>query len=848
MERPVSRSLKTDEMMKERVMRNISLFVLLMTGLIATAQTDDKYVNYLYPEDYTVAGITVSGVRFLEPNALIGISGLRIGQKVEIPGEQITAAVRKLWEQGLFSDVKITVTGREGENVWLDIYLQERPRLSSLKFEGIKKSEETDLKEKLSLPNGSQVTAHLLNRAERTIKDHYIEKGFLNTEVDIVQKDDPDMPNNVVLNVIINKNEKVKIAEIRFAGNEFFDTKRLRRVMKNTKQKDLNIFKGSKYIESKFDEDRISLQDFYNENGFRDFRILKDSTYSLEDGKIVLVLKINEGNQYYLRNVDWVGNSIYTKDHLNRVFNFPSGEIYNQTMINKRLIQDEDAVNSLYLNYGYLFSRLTPVEKHVEGDSIDLEVRIFEGDPANLNNVIISGNTRTNEHVARRELYTNPGDLFSKEKIIRSVRQVAVLGHFDPEKINPQPIPDQVNGTVDLLYALEEKANDQFEISGGWGAGMLVGTVGVRFNNFAMRNFFKWKEWRPYPSGDGQSLQIRAQSNGRVYQSYNISFIEPWLGGKKPNTLSLSAFRSLMTNGSPKGADDRQHMIIDGGSVGFGKRLEWPDDYFSVFYEGSYQRYSMYNYNRYQFLFDNGISNLASVTARLTRFSAGPNTIYPRGGSTFSLSLQATPPYSSISGKNMSGVSDEEKYKWIEFYKVVFKGDYYVPLTNDSKLILNARAAFGYLGFYNKDIGPSPFENFYVGGDGMTGYSFYGREVIALRGYTNGSLTPTVMKDGRVVEAGNVYSKMTLELRYPISLNPQATIYALAFLEAGKAWYELRDYNPFKLNRSAGIGLRANLPMFGLLGIDWGYGFDPALSGRPDDSGSQFHFVIGQQF
>ena len=590
MERPVSRSLKTDEMMKERVMRNISLFVLLMTGLIATAQTDDKYVNYLYPEDYTVAGITVSGVKFLEPNALIGISGLRIGQKVEIPGEQITAAVRKLWEQGLFSDVKITVTGREGENIWLDIYLQERPRLSSLKFEGIKKSEETDLKEKLSLPNGSQVTAHLLNRAERTIKDHYIEKGFLNTEVDIVQKDDPDMPNNVVLNVIINKNEKVKIAEIRFAGNEFFDTKRLRRVMKNTKQKDLNIFKGSKYIESKCDEDRISLQDFYNENGFRDFRILKDSTYSLEDGKIVLVLKINEGNQYYLRNVDWVGNSIYTKDHLNRVFNFPSGEIYNQTMINKRLIQDEDAVNSLYLNYGYLFSRLTPVEKHVEGDSIDLEVRIFEGDPANLNNVIISGNTRTNEHVARRELYTNPGDLFSKENIIRSVRQVAVLGHFDPEKINPQPIPDQVNGTVDLLYALEEKANDQFEISGGWGAGMLVGTVGVRFNNFAMRNFFKWKEWRPYPSGDGQSLQVRAQSNGRVYQSYNISFIEPWLGGKKPNTLSLSAFRSVISNGSKKGEDNRQHMIIDGGSVGFGKRLEWPDDYFSVFYEGSYQR------------------------------------------------------------------------------------------------------------------------------------------------------------------------------------------------------------------------------------------------------------------
>lgn len=848
MERPVSRSLITDETMKENYMRAFSLFALLLTGLAATAQTEEKFVNYLYPEEYTIAGITVSGVKFLDPTALMGISGLRIGQKAEIPGEQITSAVKKLWEQGLFSDVKITVTQTEGENIWLDIYLQERPRLSTLRFEGIRKSEETELTEKLSLPSGSQVTAHLLSRAEKTIKDHYIEKGFLNTEVNIVQKDDPDLPNNVILSVIIDKHEKVKIEEIQFEGNEFFDTKRLRRVMKNTKQKDLNIFKGSKYIEEKFEEDRNSLVDFYNENGFRDFRVLGDSTYTLEDGKMVLVVKVNEGNQYYLRNVDWVGNSIYSKDQLNRVFNFPSGEVYNQSTIYKRLIEDEDAVNSLYLNYGYLFSRVTPVEKNVEGDSIDLEVRIFEGEPANLNNVIISGNTRTNEHVARRELYTLPGDLFSKENIIRSVRQVAVLGHFDPEKINPQPIPDQVNGTVDLLYALEEKANDQFEISGGWGAGMLVGTVGVRFNNFAMRNFFKWKEWRPYPSGDGQSLQIRAQSNGRVYQSYNISFIEPWLGGKKPNTLSLSAFRSLMTNGSPRGADDRQHMIIDGASVGFGKRLEWPDDYFSVFYEGSYQRYSMYNYSQYQFLFDNGDANLASVNAKLTRFSAGPNTIYPRSGSTFSLSLQMTPPYSALSGKDMSALPDEEKYRWIEFYKAVFKADYYYPLTSDNKLVLNARAAFGYLGFYNKDIGPSPFENFYVGGDGMTGYSFYGREVIALRGYTNGSLTPRQIKDNRSVEVGNVYSKLTIELRYPVSLNPQATIYGLAFLEAGRAWYSIKEFNPFRMNRSAGIGLRANLPMFGLLGIDWGYGFDTPVSGRADDGGSQFHFVIGQQF
>ncbi len=852
MVRPVSRSLKTVEMMKLKPMRILPLFALLLTGLVASAQTEEKYVSYAYPDEYTVAGITISGVRFLEPNALIGISGLRIGQKVEIPGEVITAAVKKLWDQGLFSDVKITIAGKEGENIWLDIYLQERPRLSVIKFEGIRKSEETDLLEKLSLPGGSQVTAHLLNRAERTIKDHYIEKGYLNVDVNIIQKDDPDMPNNVVLNFNINKNEKVKIEHILFEGNDFFADKRLRRVMKDTKQKDLNIFKGSKFIEEKYNDDRAKLVEFYNENGFRDFRVLGDSTYTVEDGKMALVLKVSEGNQYYLRNVDWVGNSIYTKDQLTRVFNFPSGDIYNQTLIDKRLNVDDDAVSSMYLNYGYLFSRLTPIEKKVEGDSIDLEVRIYEGEPATLNNVIISGNTRTNEHVARRELFTMPGDLFSKDNLIRSARQVAVLGHFDPEKINPQPLLNQVDGTVDLLYALEEKANDQFEISGGWGAGMLVGTVGVRFNNFAIRNFFKWNEWRPYPSGDGQSLQIRAQSNGRVYQSYNVSFIEPWLGGKKPNTLSISAFRSLMTNGSKKGEDDRQAMIIDGGSIGFGKRLEWPDNFFSVYYEASYQRYVLDRYSQYQFLFTNGTANLASLSAKITRFSAGPNTIFPRTGSTFSLSLQATPPFSALSGKDMSGVTDEEKYRWIEFYKAVFKADYFLPLDNQQKLILNARAAFGYLGFYNKDIGPSPFENFYVGGDGMTGYSFYGREVIALRGYTNGSLTPRIEKVengiSRRVEAGNVYSKLTMELRYPISLNPQATIYGLAFLEAGRAWYDIRDFNPFRMNRSAGIGLRANLPMFGLLGIDWGYGFDPAVYGTGEDSGSQFHFVIGQQF
>jgi outer membrane protein insertion porin family len=809
------------------------------------------------PDDYFIGGITVSGVKYLDPNALIGISGLRKGQEVTIPGEAITTAVQKLWMQGLFSDVRISVAKTVGDTAFLDIALQERPRISSVKYNGLKKSEMDDLVKKLNLPVGSQVTAYLLNTAEKIIRDHFVEKGFLNTEVNFIQKEDPDQPNNVILTVDVNKNEKVKIGEITFEGNEYFDDGKLRRQMKGTKKKNLNFFRASKYIGSKFTEDKQKVIDFYNENGFKDFTILSDSLYKISNDRVGLKIKVDEGDQYYLRNIDWVGNSVYSKDLLNKAFNVKKGSVYNQKLINDRLNVEEDAVNSLYMNYGYLFSRLTPVEAKVDKDSVDLEVRIYEGDQAYLNNIIIQGNTRTNEHVARRELYTYPGDLFSKENIMRSIRQLGVLGHFDPEKIQPTPLPDMINGTVDLLYKLEEKANDQFEISGGWGAGMLVGTVGVRFNNFAMRNFFNLKEWKPYPSGDGQSLSIRAQSNGRVYQSYNVSFVEPWLGGKNPNSFSVSVYRSLMTNGQKKGQDGRQSMIIDGGSIGLGKRLAWPDDFFSIYGEASYQRYNLHNWNSAtygSFLFDNGSSNLFSITARLTRFSTAPNLIYPRSGSSFTLSVQATPPYSSISGQNMAVASDAIKYNWIEFHKWTFKSDYYYPLTKNDKLVLNARFAFGYLGYYNKDIGPSPFENFYLGGDGMTGYSFYGREVIALRGYTNGSLTPGVIKTNengsQYVSAGNVYSKITFEMRYPVSLNPQATIYGLVFLESGRAWEKLTEYNPFKMNRSAGVGIRANLPMFGLLGVDWGYGFDPVPdpSRYPNANKSQFHFVIGQQF
>jgi len=848
----VNKYWKNNKIMVIRIFKRsfVALFLALMS-LSLNAQQKQEIMSFMSPEDYIVGGVTITGVRYLDTNALIGISGLRLGQEISLPGDEVTTAVKKLWMQGLFSDVRISITKIVADTVYLDINLQERPRISSVRFDGLKKSETTDLEEKINLPVGSQVTAYLINTTKKIIKDHFVEKGFLNTEVDFIQKADPDQPNNVIISINVDKKSKVKIADIIFEGNEYFDESKLRRQMKGTKKKNINFFKASKYINEKYEEDKDKLRVYYNDNGFKDFAFLTDSLYPVSEDRVALLIRIEEGKQYFLRNVEWIGNSVYKKEDLERVFNVKKGTVYNQSLIDDRLngySGAQDAVSSLYQDYGYLFSRLTPVEANIDNDSIDLEIRIYEGDQAYLNNVFITGNTRTNEHIARRELYTLPGDLFSKDKIMRSIRQLGVLGHFDPEKINPTPLADITNGTVDLLYKLEEKANDQFEISGGWGAGMLVGTIGVRFNNFAMRNFFKLREWRPYPSGDGQSLSIRAQSNGRIYQSYNLSFVEPWLGGNTPTTFSVSLYRSLMTNGKRKNEDGRQSMIIDGATIGLGKRLQWPDDYFSIYGELSYQRYNLNNYNVYSFLFENGASNLASLTAKLTRFSVGPNLIYPRSGSSFTLSLQATPPYSSISGKNMIGVPDEEKYKWIEFHKWVFKSEYYVPLTSDDKMVLNTRFAFGYLGHYNNDIGPSPFENFYLGGDGMTGYSFYGREVISLRGYINGSLTP---KDPtRGAPSGNVYSKITFELRYPISLNPSATIFGLVFLESGRAWYQLKEYNPFKMNRSAGIGLRANLPMFGLLGIDWGYGFDevPDPTTYPNANKSQFHFVIGQQF
>jgi outer membrane protein insertion porin family len=817
------------------------LFLIQASSLFAQIEdySNLPVVDYSSPREYEVADVTVSGVEFLQKEVLVSISGIRVGEKITVPSDRITRVIEKFWEQGLFADVKITATKIERGKIWLDIYLKEQPRLSKLVIEGLKKGEIDDLKEKLNLRNGSQVTDDVMNNTERIIKDHFIEKGYYNTQVSMVQVPDTSRGNAVELRISVDKNRRVKIEEIHFIDNQAFTGKRLRRVMKNTKQRDINIFKPSKMIKADFKEDRESLYTFYNENGYRDFKIVDDSISILSDERILLYIAVSEGDKYFFRNIKWVGNTVYPSELLEAYLGIEKGDVFDQTVLDERLTIDEDAVSSLYLDNGYLFFDVSPVEIKIEDDSIDFEMRIYEGPQATINNVIIKGNTKTNEHVIRREIRTRPGDLFNRSDLIRTVRELAQLGHFDPEQINPVPIPNPADGTVDLEYNLVERANDQLEISGGWGASMLVGTIGLRFSNFSARNILNLKAWRPIPMGDGQTLSLRAQSNGKYYQAYNMSFIEPWLGGKKPNSLMVSFYHTVTNNSYYLLDTGDKSFKISGASVGLGRRLKWPDDYFTLYNEISFQQYKLKDWTGY-FLFSDGTSKNFSFTTTFARKSVD-NPIYPRRGSTFSLSLQLTPPYSAFSARDYSTMADADKYKWIEYHKWKFLSDWYTNLAGN--LVLATKAQFGYLAYYNKDIGPSPFEGFDVGGDGMTGYNIYGYETIALRGYENSSLTPRV----NGMKAGNVYTKITLELRYPITLNPSATVFGLGFLEAGDAWYSIDQFNPFNSKRSAGFGIRAFLPMFGLLGIDWGYGFDE-VPGYPDANKSQFHFTIGQQF
>jgi outer membrane protein insertion porin family len=873
-------------------------FFLFSITLHLSAQSPDTlvsgYFDYEKPRDFTIVDITISGVKFLQTTYLVNISGLAIGDQISIPGEKITAAIDKFWSLGLFSDVKISATKIEGRSISLDIHLTERPRLSRVTVHGLNKNDTKDVTEKIKLKPGNQITENVLNNTETIIKKHFLDKGFFNCKVDMVQKSDTTPGNKVFLDITVDKGKKVKIQDINFIGNNAFKDAQLRKTLKKTKQKSLNFFKPSKYIDAQYKEDKKYLIDFYNEKGYRDARIASARLVPIDKKRIGLEVTVEEGMKYYVRSIVWVGNTKYSSAALNRVLNMKKGDVYDQSHIEKRLSTDDDAVTSQYMDEGYLFFGVDPVEANIDGDSIDLEMRISEGNQATINRIIIKGNTKTNEHVIRREIRTIPGDLFSKTNIVRSVRELAAMGHFNPENIAPNPIPNMADGTVDIEYSLEERSNDQLEVSGGWGGYGFVGTIGLRFSNFSARKLLDLKAWRPIPTGDGQTLSVRAQSNGRYYQAYNLSFVEPWFGGKKPNSFSTSFYytitKSFTNSAISSGLSQDAYFKVLGASIGLGRRLSWPDDYFVLYTAVGLQKYFLNQWGS-NFIINDGVSNIIDFNISLSR-SSQDQMIYPRRGSAFSLSLKLTPPWSLFKPDGFYKLSDAEemairddmantypglsenqldaytatevenqensnKYEFIEYHKWSFNSAWYTSIIGN--LVLSARSEFGYLGYYNADIGTSPFEKFNVGGSGMMGYNLYGTDIVALRGYADGTLTPqtTVKRNGANVriDDGNVYIKYTLEMRYPFSLNPSATIFGLAFLEGGNCWQKIDQFNPFMIKRSAGIGLRAFLPMFGMLGIDWGYGFDlPNASDTPPDEirrghhGSEFHFTMGQQF
>ncbi len=810
-------------------------------------------MEYVGAKEYEIAGIEITGIRFADTRLLLNMSGLEEGMKVIVPGDDISSVVDKFWKQGLYSEIAVLATKIEEGKIWLEIRLTERPRLSNIVISGVGKSKAKELLEKIKKKPGSQLNESVKNEISSIITKTFVDKGFLNTAVNFREVDDSTSQNRVHLKVGVDRGSRVKIKKIEFAGNEDFGPARLRKAFKKTHQISLNFLHSAKFLEARYREDKAKLVDFYNARGYRDFRILEDSVTRIaseKNNRIKLSLHVYEGNQYFYRNITWVGNTVYPSENLSKQLRIKKGELYDKVALGKRLFEDEDAVSNLYLDNGYLFSNITPVEMKLENDSVDIEMRIIEGPQATVNKVMVKGNSKTNEHVVRRELRVKPGELFSKSDIMRDVRQIAQLGFFDEQKIVPQPIPDQANGTVDILYNLEEKPSDQLELSAGWGGGMFIGRVGIRFNNISMRNFFQKDAWRPVPSGDGQQLGVSFQSNGKRYRSFSVNFVEPWLGGKKPNALSVSLFHSSYgeydnyTDYWNFGKEPTQYYKSTGISVGFGRRIQWPDDYFTLSHELTYQVYRVKNWtlsSYYRFPFQNGVSNNINLSTTFARNSVNAP-MFPTRGSNISLRVAVTPPWSALNGKDMTSVTSQEKYKWIEYHKWSFRSVFYKPVYG--KLIMALNYQMGYLGYYNKDIGVSPYEGFDMGGSGMQTYQIFGNEIVSLRGYEEESFW-----DARYPNRGSasIYSKAFAELRYPVMQQPASTIYVLAFLEGGNAWYESKEFSPLSFKRSAGIGFRAFMPMFGLLGIDWGYGFD-SVPGGSTKNGSQFQFTLGQQF
>lgn len=854
-------------------------------------KSDELSVNYSSPKEYEIASIKVEGIKYLDNNAIISLSGLRVGDKIKIPGDEISFAIKKLWKQGIIGNISINAEKIEGNQVWLVIQLTERPRLTRYEIRGVNRTIKGELEDKVELVKGKVLTDVLIKNTELTILEYMKGKGFLDTKVRITQKADTILRNSALLDIRVNKGLKVKIRNIRFHDNDKITSAKLRSKMKKTgmlpkfslpteiidnavamvrkpkrlvdflfKRKDvnkhefreylathvnLNIFKSGKYVPKEFKNDKASVIAYYNAKGYRDAKIVSDTTYNISKKYMNILMNVDEGKRYYIRDINWTGNYLYTDNQLGKVFGVRKGDVYNLENINKKLNYNPNGsdVSSLYMDDGYLFFNIKPVEVAINGDSVDLEMRMYEGTQATINKVTINGNEKTNDFVVLRELRTLPGYKFSRSDIIRTQRELSQLGYFDPQKINPVPIPDPVNETVDIQWNLEEKSNDQVQLQGGWGGAFgFVGTVGLSFNNFSLRNIAKFEKWRPLPVGDGQRLSINFQANGRSFVSYSIGFSEPWLGGRKPNSFGVNFNQSFSRSLDRTASKTLGYLKVTGISLSLGRRVSWPDDFFVMSNSLAYQRYDLFNYGR-GLGFSTGSSNSITFNTTLARRSVD-NPLYPRSGSELSISASLTPPFSLLRNLDYSKATNAEKYKWLEYHKWNFDSKHY--LTLKGKLVLATRLHFGYLGSYSGKVGVGPFERFKLGGSGLTGRNFLlGTDVVGLRGYDDGSLFPRD-PDNNTIFGGTLFSKYVMELRYPVTTSPTATIYGMAFLEAGNNWARFSEFNPYNVKKSAGVGVRIFMPAFGLLGFDWAYGFD-RLPGQSDNAGARFHFSIGQQ-
>jgi outer membrane protein insertion porin family len=806
-------------------------------------------LSYLNPKDYIIGDITVAGTKYLDKDVLIQIAKISKGDRINLPGEASANVLKNMWSQGLFDDVQLNITKINLDTVYLELFVTERPRLSRLRLNGIRKGEIEDIQKKLNDKTGKIVNENLLSTTTAIIKKHFNEKGYLNATVDIKQQKDPADSNSVILNVGIDKKQKVKINKVIFEGNQAFSSSKLKKLMKKTRERKFyNVFGSKKFKQDGYDEDKQLLIEGMQAKGYRDAEIISDSVWRHDDNSVNVKIKVFEGHKYYFGNITWAGNARYPAAGLERILRIKKGDVFSEEELSKRLNgggPDGQDINSLYLDDGYLTFNSEAVQTRIYNDTIDLNIRIYEGAQYTINRVMVKGNEVTNDKVVLRELATKPGQKFSKAAIVRSTRQITQLGNFDEQKIEPKPTNiNPQDGTVDIIYNVVEKPSDQIELSGGFGGGQLVGTLGLTFNNFSVKNLFNGKAYKPLPKGDGQKLSLRGQANGRNYQNFSFTFSEPWLGGKKPIYFSLSAYTQLSSTGQFYAKSDSRYnfLRINGLGVTLGKRLNWPDNYFQLNYSLNFDHYTLDRFSGY--LFQTGTSYNIKLTQEFSRNSVDAP-IYPTSGSNIKFTLQVTPPYSLFNNTNYRIATPEERYRFVEYHKWKFDAQWFTKISG--KLVLMSQTRFGFLGSYNKLVGQSPFERFKLGGDGMATYQFLqGSEIVGLRGYQNFSLIPVGSNYTADNNPGSpIYNKFTMELRYPVIASQSATIFLLTFAEGGNTWNNFRDYNPFNIRRSVGVGARIFLPIFGLLGLDYGYGFDK-IPGIRDANKGQFHFSIAQ--